>query len=120
MMPIERQFFQAARAWYSKTALAELNLVDEIQFGYIDAAERERPGAYELAMRWHKTPDGPAATLEVCDSAWLAFSEFAPLFRELVDWHDKTLTPAAFCEMLARHGFRDATEAERPSQHQAR
>jgi hypothetical protein len=115
MIPIRREFFQAGRAWYGARVLAELDLVDEIQFGYLDESDAREGQTYDAAMRWHRTSDGVVAALEILNGAWLAFIEFAPLFRELAEWHDKTLTPAAFAEMLTRHGFKDTTPAERSS-----
>lgn len=120
MIPLRREFFHASRAWYGDAILKDLKIVDEIEFGYPEGPDSQDGQTYEATMRWHHTNDGVVPALEIFNCAWLAFLEWAPLFRELAELHDKTLTPGDFSAMLRRHGFADTTPTERPSERRRR
>ncbi len=106
-----RGFHHFSRAWYASRISPCDGAVDDIMFGMYypnGGCDGEIKAAWYPLGRWQPTPH-----VGIFDDAWHLFVDFHDFFTDLANYKERMITPAFFCELLVKHGFRDLTQTEK-------
>lgn len=108
-----RGYHQFSRAWYAKglTPGRDPKVVDEVTFGLF-APDGGTSG--EMQMTWEILANRPTPRLMVWNDAWHTLYEFRDVLAELAKVDGQEISPAEFCALLDRCGFRDLTREADP------
>jgi hypothetical protein len=111
----KRCFIHMSKAWYAD-AVMRTGFADEVALEMYEVdASGERHHRYEFRAQWHQF-DRPTLRIGVFEDAFDALTDFADLFRCLVEIEPKSrnMSPEAFCALLESLGIEDATPHTNP------
>jgi hypothetical protein len=109
-------YHHLSRAWYAEPNIRlskkhDSSYVDEITFGryYPDGGCEG-----EMTMKWFVLGKGVAPRLEVFSDAWGLLADLPVLLSALKSAENTDPSPAEFCAMLDKCGFKNLTVTKSP------
>ena len=111
---VVKRFIHTGRAYYAARELAREKYVDEVIFG-LYAPEGGSHGEMQICWYpWSALSIMPMLPrLECYDDGWAVLAQLRDVLDEMATVGDQDITPEAFCTLLERCGFEDATPVKR-------